>query len=70
MTPDERVRGIDAGDLNLAVSDGHLILTFAPERLIVCQDCPHLHVMFLEVASPASLRALAAGIAHRAEHLA
>jgi hypothetical protein len=66
---DERLRDIDDGDLNFAMSDGHLILTVAPEHLVVCSDCPHLHVMVLESASAANLRMLAAAIAHLAEHV-
>jgi len=73
--PDARQHLIDAvtaGEINFMVADGMLVLTIGADRLTVCTDCPHLHVVIMDPADPVQLRefvaALSAAMLHLADH--
>ena len=64
-------RVLESGEIRFDVTEDGLILSVQPDRILVCPDCPDIHVIVLpsEYGTREDVVKLSAGISHLAGHM-
>ena len=57
------------GIIKIDISADGVILTVPPGALVVCTECPDLHIVLSPVGTATRLREIAGAFLHLAEHL-